>query len=600
MTKTGQTGKSAKTQTKSKSPKRFQNQAENPRGGLGYGPLFGGNRFGYGNYGASRRKIGLEEWQAFSASADQDIIYNLPLLRPRSRDLFMGSPIAGGAILTLRQNVVGNGLLPMPQVDGQVLGLSIKEAAATNKFLADEFGLFADTVECDWNRRSTFYQLQDLAFVNQCISGDILALLPMKVRRGAIYDTKVRLIEADRVANPDFRNGSIGLGGMAIPTKGNATKDGLLKTFGGVELTDDGEVEAYWVSQYHPMGVMINIDPGSFTRIPAFGDETGRPVALLIAEMERPEQRRGVPIMSKCLTEMKNLQRYVESTTVQNVIKSYFTAFVTSAMPSTEMFQGIVDQDMLNDFLSRNPYQVKLGPGIINWMRPGDSIAFPTNAGPESQFEPYVIALCKFIGSCLGIPYEVLLKQFNASYSASRASLLEFWRRVKVLRQLLVDQFCQPIYLAWMMEAVAKGIIIAPDFFTDQRIQRAWANCNWSGSSPGSIDPLKEVIASDRRVKLGVSTLERESLEINGSDWRANTVQQAVEAEFCDEVGLPYTRLQAPAPAGAGSSAGGGGGAPAAPAAPAPTSTEDTGDTSTEDTGDGSSDTGGDQPTPGD
>jgi capsid protein len=177
-------------------------------------------------------------------------------------------------------------------------------------------------------------------------------------------------------------------------------------------------------------------------------------------------------------------------------------------------------------------------------MRPGDTITFPINAGPEEQFEPYVVALTKFIGACLGIPYEVLLKQFNASYSASRASLLQFWARVKVLRQLLVDQFAQPVYVAWMMEAVAKGIIKADGFFVDPRKFKAWTKCSWSGSSPGSIDPLKEVLASDRRVKLGVSTLERECLEINGSDWRANTVQQGLELNLAKENGLPYTRSQ--------------------------------------------------------
>src|SRR4029077_15491990 len=191
-------------------------------------------------------------------------------------------------------------------------------------------------------------------------------------------------------------------------------------------------------------------------------------------------------------------------------------------------FTGLVDENVLTDLTNRDPYTVKLGPGIVNWMRPGDSISFPTNAGPEAEFEAYVTALVKFIGSCVGIPYEVLLKQFNASYSASRASLLQFWGRIKVLRQLLVDQFCQPVYTAFLMEAIARGVLDAPGFFEDPRIYRAWTKCSWSGSSPGSIDPLKEIMASDRRVKLGVSTLERESLEINGSDWRANTIQQGL------------------------------------------------------------------------
>ena len=245
----------------------------------------------------------------------------------------------------------------MPQIDGEVLGKTKEEAAALNKFIADEFALFGNTPECDWNRRSTFAQLQDLVFTNQCISGDVLVTLPMKERLGAVYATKIRLIEADRVSNPwgAGREGETAAGGPLV--------------FGGVELSADGEVVAYWVARKHPASAVLGgliggnpmLDPSDFERIPAFGPETGRPIALLIGEMERPEQRRAVPMFAKCLTELKNLSRYIESTTVQNVIKSYFTAFVTSAMPSTEMFSGLINDDAIADLVQRNPYHVQAG-----------------------------------------------------------------------------------------------------------------------------------------------------------------------------------------------------------------------------------------------
>lgn len=494
-------------------------------------PTYVSNRMGYGNYGASQKKIANEAWRAASGSADADIIYNLPLLRVRSRDLFMGAPIAGAAILTLRDNAIGNGLVPIPQIDGEYLGLTRDATASANKLIKSEFSLFADTVECDWNRRSTFGELTALTFVNMAISGDVLGLLPMKERKGSPYATKIRLIEADRIASP--------------PISGEAefTNHGMLKVFGGVELTDDGEVDSYWVSPTHPGTVgLIGARAFDYLKIPAFGVETGRPLAMLVSDMERPEQRRGVPLMSKCLTELKQLQRYIESTTIQNVIKSYFTCFIESSMPSSDMFDRLISEDDIGDLVSRNPYDVKLGPAIVNWMRPGDKITFPIGSGPDPQFEQYVVALCKFIGSCLGIPFEVLLKQFNASYSASRAALLEFWRRVKVLRKLIINQFCQPIYEAWMMEAVARGVWKAQGFFEDPRIYKAWTKCAWSGSSPGSIDPLREIQASERRVRLGVTTLEMECLEINGSDWRANTVQQGIENKFSASEGLTYIR----------------------------------------------------------
>jgi lambda family phage portal protein len=497
------------------------------------------NRSGYGQYGASNHKIALRDWKALSGSADQDIVPNLPLMRQRSRDLFMGFCIAGGAILALRTNVIGEGLLALPRIDHEYLGISVDNAAEINKRIRNEWELYSTSVECDWDRRSTMGQLQDLAFTNQSVSGDVLTLLPMKQRRGSVYDTRIRLIEADRVMSPIY---------PAEKVIQEYTDQGRPKVYGGVELANDGEIAAYWVSKWHPgdtqYGARANtMLEDNFNRIPAFGDETNRPLAFLIGELERPEQRRGVPLFAKCLTEMKQMQRYIESTTVQNVIKSYFSSFVTSEMPSTEMFQGLVDEDEMKDAVFHNPYQVRLAPGVVNWMRPGDKITFPNNgSGPEAEFEHYVTSMVKFIGSTLGVPWEILLKVFLNNYSASRASLLEFWKRVRVLRQMMVNQFCQPVYNAWFMEAAAKKILNARGFFDDPRIFKAWTRCGWIGSNPGSIDPLKEIMASEVKIKIGVSNQEMECLEHGGNDWRDITAQQGIEKAFAKENDLPYPR----------------------------------------------------------
>jgi capsid protein len=93
-----------------------------------------------------------------------------------------------------------------------------------------------------------------------------------------------------------------------------------------------------------------------------------------------------------------------------------------------------------------------------------------------------------------------------------------------------------------MMEAIASGVWKAPGFFDDPRIFQAWTRCAWGGSSQGSIDPLKEIMASERKVRMGVSTLEMECLEWNGSNWRDNTTQQGVECKYASISGLTYIR----------------------------------------------------------
>ena len=65
---------------------------------------------GYGNYGANTTKKSLKGWIFGGGSAREDIEDNLPTLRERCRDLYMGVPLACGALKTCRTNVVGQGL----------------------------------------------------------------------------------------------------------------------------------------------------------------------------------------------------------------------------------------------------------------------------------------------------------------------------------------------------------------------------------------------------------------------------------------------------------------------------------------------------------
>jgi capsid protein len=62
----------------------------------------------------------------------------------------------------------------------------------------------------------------------------------------------------------------------------------------------------------------------------------------------------------------------------------------------------------------------------------------------------------------------------------------------------------------------------APGFFSDPFIRAAWLGFSWSGDGPGALDPLKEANAAEKRIKIGLTTLPKESLAYDGSDWEAN------------------------------------------------------------------------------
>lgn len=178
---------------------------------------------GYSHYGASSTKKSLLGWDYFGGDSRSDIEDNLSVLRQRSRDLYMGVPIATGAVKTMRTNVVGRGLMLKPTIDAEALGLSIEQKQELEKKIAREWALWAESPDCDMARLNNFYELQQLAFLNWLSSGDCFALLPDKKRKNQPYDLRVRLIEADRVSSPDY-----------FDTVDN-------KIVGGVEMDEDGE-----------------------------------------------------------------------------------------------------------------------------------------------------------------------------------------------------------------------------------------------------------------------------------------------------------------------------------------------------------------------
>lgn len=83
---------------------------------------------GYDESGASRSKNSFRGWLASSKTPQEDIDKNIPLLRQRSRSLYMSAPLAVSAIKTNRTNVVGVGLKLKSTIDAEFLGMTPEAA----------------------------------------------------------------------------------------------------------------------------------------------------------------------------------------------------------------------------------------------------------------------------------------------------------------------------------------------------------------------------------------------------------------------------------------------------------------------------------------
>lgn len=115
------------------------------------------------------------------------------------------------------------------------------------------------------------------------------------------------------------------------------------------------------------------------------------------------------------------------------------------------------------------------------------------------------VAVTKEISEALEIPIEVLEKNFSTSYSAARGALNEFWRTCEMQRSWFADKFCQPIYEMWLDEAVSRGRVKAPGYFTDPAVAGAYSACKWNGPARTNLNPIQEVTAAEKRIALGIS-----------------------------------------------------------------------------------------------
>lgn len=475
-----------------------------------------------GYAGAKIDRAQLSRWQPTAGSANADTIPDLPVLRARSRDQMRNAPVALGALNSTVSHVVGTGLTYTPAIDAEFLGLDDEQAEEWQDDVKRRFKSWAESIDCDVSRQLDFYGIQELVFRSFLESGDCFVLTPRISRTGKPARLALQVIEADRVCNPD----------RAMDTETVAC---------GIEINPDtGEAIAYHIAKQHPgSGTYVVNSNNSWKRVTARGNATGRRNVLPIFKPLRPGQLRGVPWIAPILEPLKQLGRWAEAELNAAVVSGLTATFITM---DPEAFDTLYDEDAKGVIVDKAMgWSGEMESAKAVNLLPGEKSESPTPGRPNPAFDPFWIAMVRQIGMALEMPYEVLVMHFQSSYSASRAALLIAWKSFRSKRDLLAKMLCQPVFELWLTEEIAEGRIHAPGFFADDVVRAAWCAAIWTGDGPGSIDPVKEVLAARERVNLGISTKQAESILHDGVDWEQKHEQRVKEinAEKRDGIYVP-------------------------------------------------------------
>lgn len=467
--------------------------------------------------GTSTTRPSMARWSPPSKSAAA-LVEDLQALRDRCADLDRNTPEATGATNQYVDYAVATGLWPESRVSARLAGITQAQADAWQEQAEELWTAWSESREASYDRRATFVELLEMALRTIVNRGDGFFFLRRRQSASWPFELAVQLIEGDRVGDPygDARE-----------------KDGIPGTrlVDGVRIdTKTGEHVAYYVLDEHPGGVLSSQTSGTW--VPVRKDGVQQVFQLLA--LRRPEQPRGIPWFAPIVEALHLEERYTDAELMAAVVAALFTVFVKS-----ENGTGLAPQeDPYDASPSTEPGSYELGPGAILGLGPNDDVSMAQPNRPNSQFAPFVQAIQQKVGMVTGIPYEVLVMHFQASFSAARGAFLRAWKTMKRVRGLIASGMCTPTWEAFLAEQVAKGRLLAPGFFRDPLVRYAYCRAVWHGDAPGTLDPTKEVDASLRKIEGNLSTHAAEIAELSGGDYRAVFRQIGLEKQLLKASGL--------------------------------------------------------------
>ena len=497
---------------------------------------------------ASRRDTDLEAWNPQNPSGASALFGDRDPMIARVHDLARNDGWASGGVARQVDAIIGSGWRLSAKPNARSLGLRTATGAvdydAADEFASDIEAAWRDYVDdpdfwCDVGRRTGMGGILALAFRHRVMDGEALAAILWRPRGGP-FATAVQVIDPDRLSNP--------MGGFE--------QTNLRQ---GVEMDRDGAPVAYHVRVSHPGDLCLGMDPWRWERVPR-ATSFGRRVMVHAFEPDRAGQVRGTSPLAPIVKRLKMLGRYDEAEMQAAVLNAILAAFVESPYDHQQLAELMSDpegseelsayQRMRLGFHEAAP--MRLGGVKVNFTAPGEKVTLTNPTHPNSVFEHFTRASLRNVASAMGLTYEQLSNDWGqVNYSSARAALLEVWRGFTARKDHFAAQFMQPIYAAWLEEALDRGIVVPPKGAPAFRGKKAaYCAAKWIGPARGWVDPLKEAYASIERVDALMSTREREGAE-QGVDWEEDVQQIARERKRLRDLGIePEAALRAQAVGG--------------------------------------------------
>jgi len=441
----------------------------------------------------------LATWGTQSSGPNAAIFSSLQTLRSRSRELIRNVPIIDGAVDSFVANLIGSGINPRWQIEDQGLRDEIQQ-------------LWTDWIlEADADGVSSFYGLQG-SIARAIIEGGE-ALIRLRFRRpedGLTVPLQLQGLEGDHL--DEAYN--------TVAATGNVVRM-------GIEFDQIGRRAAYHLWRDHPADLFV------FSQNAGLRSRVDAAEILHVYRPLRLGQIRGRPWLASTIIKLHELDQYEDAELVRKKTAAMFGGFITEA--ADETYPGsALGKDAGKDSSDRQI--VALEPGTFPILPPGYKVDFAKPEDVGGNLLAWLKSQLRQIARGIGITYEQLTGDLEGvNYSSIRAGLLEFRRLCKTIQlHTIIHQFCQPVGVAWMDQAVLSGALRIPDYAAKRR---EYTRITWRPDGWDWVDPVKDQAAEKMAVRSGFKSRAQVIAE-RGQDIEVVDREIAADNERADGLGL--------------------------------------------------------------
>ncbi len=431
----------------------------------------------------------------------------------RASDLVVNDPHASSAVESISMNTIGTGLLPQATPHQDVLGWSDKQVRDFQSAAEWEFNIWSR--EADAGGRLPFWLMQFLSIYSTLVHGEFLRVPVALNLPRRTYSFALQCLHPSRLCSPRDL--------LGVP-----------QVREGIRLTRYGAPSLYYIANpaNNFSGRSVStLASGQFAQIPAWIGH--RPGCFHQFIQKHEEQVRGISALAPGMKSFRDLHDYLDFEVVGAIVASSFPVFIETADP----YGASQKQKESAGF-------GQISAGGVYYGRSGEKPHVLSPNRPGNTFPEFTERMIRTIGASMGIPYEVISKDFSkTNYSSARAALLEAWRVFSFHQKWLVDGFCQPVWEMVMEEAFLRGRLPVPEKTDFYAHRHAICRARWIPPKKGHVDPLKEINANIRGLEQDIVTLSDVAGEMGG-DWESKIRQRGRERDLRDKINKG--RLQEP------------------------------------------------------